>query len=199
MAAIRKAVGDDVELYVELGGKFDVPTAIKIARALEPFRIGFIEEPIGPENPRAMAEVRKKSPIPVAGGERLYGRTGFLPFLQSDALDVLQPDLMRTGGFWESRKIAALAETYYKPVAPHNAGGPVGTIATLHFGLATPNFEILEFRIGDVPWRDTVITPAIKIENGVMHLPEGPGLGIQLNEDIALEHPHKPVNTKAFL
>lgn len=199
IAAVREAVGDDVELYLEMAGKFDVPTAVKIARAIEPYRIGFIEEPVPPENVEAMREVRSKSGIPVAAGERLYGRADFRPYLEAGALDIVQPDLLRTGGYFESRKIAAMAESYYIPVAPHNAAGPVGSIATMHFGLSTPNFEILEFRVGDVPWRDTCITPAIRIENGIMLPPDGPGLGIKLNEDIIAEHPHKPVPPEAFM
>ncbi|MCX7015064.1 MAG: mandelate racemase/muconate lactonizing enzyme family protein [Candidatus Sumerlaeota bacterium] len=199
VAAVREAVGEDVELYIELAGKFDVPTAIEIGRALEPYRIGFIEEPIPPEDPHAMADVRRKVGIPVAGGERVYGRHGFRPFLEAHAFDIIQPDVMRTGGLFETRKIAALAETYYIPVAPHNAGGPVGTIATLHVAMATPNFEILEFRVGDVPWRDTVIKPAIKIENGIMQIPPGPGLGIELIEAEARKHPHVPVEPKGLM
>ncbi len=193
VAAVREAVGDDIEIYLELAGKFDVPTAIKVARTLEPYRIGFIEEPIPPENIAAMVEVRRKSPCPVAAGERVYGRFGFLPYLEAGALDILQPDVMRTGGIWELRKIAALAETYHLPIAPHNAGGAVGTIATLHAALAMPNFEILEYRIGDVPWRDTVIRPQIEIKNGIMTVPDAPGLGIEFVEEVALEHPHIPV------
>ncbi len=199
VAAVREAVGEDVDLYLELAGKFDVPTAIRIGRAVEKYRIGFIEEPIPPENVQAMREVRGKTGIPVAAGERLYGRGGFRPFLEAGALDILQPDAMRTGGLLETKLIAAMAEAYYVPVAPHNAGGPVGTIATLHACLAMPNFEILEFRVGDVPWRDEVVDPPIRIEGGVMQVPDGPGLGIALREDVARRHPHKPVAPESHM
>lgn len=199
VAVVREAVGRDVELYVEMAGKYDVPTAIRICRALEEFDIGFVEEPVPPESPEAMAYVRRGVRMPVAAGERLFGRGGFRPFFEAGALDIAQPDVMRTGGLSEARRIASMAEAYHLPVAPHNAGGPVGTIATLHLCTAVPNLHSLEFRVGDVPWRDAVISPPIRISEGVMSRPDGPGLGIELNEGVVREHPHRPVSGDAFM
>ena len=131
--------------------------AIEFCRVLAPYRPFFIEEPVPPENVDAMAEVRKASPVPIATGERLVTRFGFREIFEKQACHVIQPDLCHCGGLWEAKKIAAMAETYYMGVAPHNPLGPVANAAALHFALSTPNFLIQEDMLTDVPWRWDVV------------------------------------------
>jgi galactonate dehydratase len=188
VAAVREAVGPEVELYVECGGKLDYYTALRLLNDLAEFDIGFVEEPIPPENMETMARLAAHSRIPLASGERLYTAYEFRRLLELQAVAVVQPDVVRTGGLLECKKIAALAETYFTPVAPHNANSPISTMATLHFAVSTPNFMTLEYFVQDVPWRDAFMTPAIQVRNGRIARPTGPGLGITLDPDLLRRH-----------
>ena len=161
MAAIREAVGPDVDVMVDLHARTTPAMAIHYGEVLRPFRPFFLEEPCPPENVGGMAEVTRALPgIPIATGERLVTRWGFRELLERRACAVIQPDLCHCGGLWEARKIAAMAETYYVSVAPHNPLGPVATAAAIHFALATPNWLIQEAIRADVPWRDAVVGAA---------------------------------------
>jgi galactonate dehydratase len=136
-----------------------------------------------------LAEVRRASPVPIATGERLVTRHEFRPVFQQQACHVIQPDLCHCGGLWEAKKIAAMAETYYMGVAPHNPLGPVANAAALHFALSTPNFLIQEDMLSDVPWRWEVVQHDLQTENGYWLKTEAPGLGIEVNEEAAKKHP----------
>jgi galactonate dehydratase len=189
LAAIRRAVGDDVDVMVDLHGRTTPAMAIQYGHALAPFRPFFFEEPCPAENVEAMAQVARAIAIPVATGERLVTRYQFRELFEKRACAVVQPDLCHCGGLWEARKIAAMAETYYVSVAPHNPLGPVATMASLHFGFATPNFLIQEAIRSDVPWRDAVVTGAVRPVAGHVALPTAPGLGIEIDEEEAAKHP----------
>jgi galactonate dehydratase len=190
MAAIREAVGDGVDIIVDLHGRTTPAMAIQYGQALAPYRLFFFEEPCPPENPKALAEVARGLPgVPIATGERLVTRFAFRELFEQGACAVVQPDLCHCGGLWEARKIAAMAETYYVSVAPHNPLGPIATAAAIQFGFATPNFLIQEAIRSDVPWRDEVVTPPIPVIGGHVSLPEGPGLGIEVDEVAAARHP----------
>jgi galactonate dehydratase len=188
VSAVRTAVGPEVELYVECGGKPDYYSALRLLDALAEFDVGFVEEPIPPENMETMARLAAHSRVPIASGERLYTSHDFRRLLELQAVAVVQPDIVRTGGLLESKKIAAMADTYFTPVAPHNANSPVSTMATLHFATSTPNFMTLEYFVKDVPWRDALMTPAIKVEGGRIRKPTGPGLGIELDPELLRRH-----------
>lgn len=193
MAAIREAVGDDVDIMVDLHGRTTPAMAIQFGEVLRPYRPWFMEEPCPPENIDGMVEVaRALLGIPIATGERLVTRFQFRPLLERGACAVIQPDLCHCGGLWEARKIAAMAETYYVSVAPHNPLGPVATAAAIHFGIATPNFLIQEAIRADVPWREEVVLNPVEVVDGRVGLPMRPGLGIEVNEEAAARHPFAP-------
>jgi galactonate dehydratase len=156
---------------------------------LAPYKPYFIEEPVPPENVDALLEVRRSSPVPIATGERLVSRYEFRTLLEKQACAVIQPDLCHCGGLWEAKKIAAMADTYYMGVAPHNPLGPVANAAALHFALSTPNFLIQEDMLTDVPWRWEVVQHSLKTENGYWLPTDAPGLGIEVNEEAARKYP----------
>jgi galactonate dehydratase len=193
VSAVRAAIGPDAELFIEMHGRFAVHTAIDLCHRLAPYRPGWFEEPVPPENTRALAEVRRAvAPlgIPVAAGERLFTRFLFLDLFSERAVDIIQPDVCHAGGIAETRKIAATAEAHYMPVAPHNACSPVGTMASIHLAVATPNFKIQEtFDDMVEPWvRDAVIDRPVA-RDGCFALPEKPGLGVDLDEAVIAAHP----------
>src|SRR6266550_4009907 len=143
--AVRDAIGPDNELLVEMHGRFTPATAIAVSRELEPYRPSWIEEPVPPENLKALAKVAAQVRIPVATGERIHVRHEFRELFELQADDVVQPDITTGGGILETRKIAAWADAHYVLVAPHNVGGPISTAAALHFAACTTNFKIQEY------------------------------------------------------
>ena len=189
MRALREAVGDEMDIMIDCHGRHFPANAIEFCRVLAPYRPFFIEEPVPPENVDAMAEVRKASPVPIATGERLVTRFGFREVFEKQACHVIQPDLCHCGGLWEAKKIAAMAETYYMGVAPHNPLGPVANAAALHFALSTPNFLIQEDMLTDVPWRWDVVQSSLQTEDGYWLISDAPGLGVEVDEEAAKRHP----------
>lgn len=192
VAAVREAVGDEVDLLIEGHGRFDVPTSIRIAQELAQFKPMFFEEPTPPDNLDALKAVRDKSPVAIAAGERLYTRQSYKDLFEKRASDYVQPDISHAGGIMELKKIAAMAEAYYMPFAPHNPSGPVANAATLQLAATCPNFCILEIMYSDVEWRKDVTTESLHYENGRIAIPNKPGLGIEINEEACLEHPYQP-------
>ncbi|HEV8229015.1 MAG TPA: mandelate racemase/muconate lactonizing enzyme family protein [Candidatus Limnocylindria bacterium] len=197
--AVRDAVGPDGEVFVEMHGRFTPAQAIAIARELEPYRPGWIEEPVPPDNPKALARVARAARIPIATGERIHVRHEFRELFELDAVDVVQPDLTMLGGIAETRKLASWAESYYVMVAPHNVGGPVSTAAAIHAAAAMPNFKILE-HFND--FTDPLVKAAARgvpdVADGSFPLPQGPGLGVSLDEDVIASHPRRPVHLNLF-
>lgn len=198
IAAVRDAVGSQVDLLIEGHGRFDVPTGITIAKELEVFHPMWFEEPVPPDNPEALQAVRNKSPVPIAAGERLYTMKDFRELFEKRAADYIQPDVSHAGGIMELKKIAALADTYYIPFAPHNPSGPVACAATLQLAACCPNFHILEIMYDDVPWRAEVTDENLLYENGLITIPDKPGLGVELNEDACLAHPYQPHSLRHY-
>ena len=142
--AVRDAVGPDVEILIEMHGRFSAATAIDISAALEQFAPTWVEEPVPPENLAALTKAAAKIRLPVATGERLHTKVEFWNLFRTDAVDIVQPDLTLMGGFSEGKKVAAMADAQYVTVAPHNVGGPVSTATALHFATCTTNFKIQE-------------------------------------------------------
>lgn len=192
IAAVREAVGDDVDLLIEGHGRFNVPTGITIANEIRPFRPLFFEEPTPPDNLEALKAVREKSPVPIAAGERLYSLKSYKNLFEMRAADYIQPDISHAGGMMELKKIAAVAEAYYIPFAPHNPSGPVANAATLQLAACCPNFSILEIMYSDVDWRKEVTSESLHYENGYITIPDKPGLGIEIDEEACLRHPYQP-------
>jgi len=191
VAAVREAVGNRVDLLIEGHGRFDVPTGIRIAKELEQFRPMWFEEPVPPDNLEALKAVRDKSPVPISAGERLYTLKSFKDLFEMRAADYIQPDISHAGGIMELKKIAAVADTYYIPFAPHNPSGPVANAATLQLAACCPNFNILEIMYSDVTWRADVTDEDLHYEDGYIIIPDKPGLGIELNEEACLAHPYQ--------
>ncbi|HVG96310.1 MAG TPA: galactonate dehydratase [Chloroflexota bacterium] len=192
--AVRDAVGPDVKLMVDCHAKPTPPVAMRLAAELAPFGLLFLEEPLPPENVDALATVARASLVPVATGERLFTRWGFREVVEKQAAAVLQPDLGHCGGILEARKIAALAETYYASVAPHNPRGPGVTMASLHVAAGTPNFLIQEI-VHDDPLREEMLVEPLRVENGFVPLPAAPGLGLRFDEALAGRFPYDPKDT----
>jgi galactonate dehydratase len=197
--AVRDAVGPDTELLIEMHGRFNPATAVEIARELEPFKPSWIEEPVPPENLAALKKVAEKVTIPIATGERLHTRYDYRPLFELQAADIIQPDITQSGGLLEAKKLAAWAEMYYVLVAPHNVGGPVSTAAALHFAASTPNFKIQEhFNDFTEEWVKGAAPGNPEVVDGYFALPQGPGLGVRLNEEVIREHPKQRVFFNLF-
>jgi galactonate dehydratase len=189
LAAIREAVGDDVDIIVECHGRYDPEWAIELARQIEPYRPFMIEDPVRHENPQALAQVRAHTPLPLAIGERYHSKWDCREAVVNGYVNYLRPDVCHCGGISEMLKIAALGETYYVNLIPHNNAGPLGTAATLHAALAIPNLVMIE-----APWvnhdgETDVVWPYPRVEDGYALPLEGPGLGIGFDESLARSRP----------
>lgn len=192
VAAVREAVGGQIDLLIEGHGRFNVPTGIKIAKELEQFKPMFFEEPVPPDNLDALKEVKTKSPVAISAGERLYTRWDYREMFDKMAADYIQPDISHAGGIMELKKIAAEAECRYIPFAPHNPSGPVANAATLQLAASCPNFCILEIMYSDVEWRKDVTTENLHYQDGCITISDKPGLGLEINEGECLRHPYQP-------
>jgi galactonate dehydratase len=191
LAAIRKAVGDEIDLILECHGRYDPEWAIELARRAEPYRPFLIEDPIRHENPQAMAQVRASTRIPLATGERSHNKWDFREIVVNSYVNYLRPDVCHCGGISEMKKIAAFGEVFYLNLIPHNNAGPLGSAATLHAALAIPNVTMIE-----APWvnsdgKTDVVSPYPKVEGGFALPLEGPGLGINFDEKLARSRPFR--------
>ena len=165
--------------------------AIRQIEAIEEFNLLFFEEPVPPDNPDALALVRRAGlRTDLAAGERLLNRWGYRDIIERQLVDVIQPDICHCGGISEMRRIGALAEMYCIQAAPHNPKGPVATAASIHVCAATPNFLILE-HARPAPLFEQVQAAPIRMQNGCYPLPAAPGLGVDLNEDVIADNPYK--------
>jgi galactonate dehydratase len=181
--AIRDSVGPGVEILIDAHGRFDVPAAIRLANRLAPYRIGWFEEPVPPENADALRQFRERCPVPVCVGERLYTRWQFRPVLEQKLAEYIMPDVIRTGGISELRKIAAMAEAFFVPVSPHDATGPITLIAGAQTMLATANFYRLEIAYSELDQYNRAMTPAFDVRGGYFYVSDRPGLGHDLRDD----------------
>ncbi len=189
--AVQEAVGSGTDLLIEGHGRFNVATAVRIARELERFNVFWFEEPVPPDSFEATLEVKQRTRVPVAAGERLYSRWEASRFLELGCADYVQPDVSHCGGIGELKKIAAMAEARHVAICPHNPSGPVANAATLQLAACTPNFFVHETMAVDVPWRREICNEQVRFERGRMAIPDAPGLGIELNEDAIARHPYE--------
>ncbi len=190
MRRIREAVGDRADLLFGTHGQFTASGAIRLARRLEPYDPLWFEEPTPPEPCEEMAKVAHGTRIPVATGERLCTKYEFARVLRTGAASILQMNLGRVGGLLEAKKIAGMAEAFGAQIAPHLYCGPVVAAANIQLAACSPNFLLLE-SIGKLEgfYADLLDKPFV-FEAGDILVPNGPGLGIELNEDVALAHPY---------
>jgi galactonate dehydratase len=194
---LRQAVGPAVDIMVDDHGRGRASSAVRLLTVLEPHRLLFFEEPTQPDDIESLARVRAANlNTDLATGERLYSKWDYLPLLERRLVDVIQPDLCHAGGITECKKIAALAEAYYVQMAPHNPQGPLSTAAAAHLGMAIPNFLILEY-VRQEPYRDQVMRDAWVVENGQLTVPDRPGLGVELDEEVIAANPYRPRSGKS--
>jgi len=179
--ALREKMGDSVDIAVDFHGAVQPPTAMLLIKALEPYNPWFFEEIVQPLNVDVMAELARKTHIPIATGERIFTKWGFREILEKRAATILQPDVCYAGGITELRIIAGMAEAYYSPVAPHNPQGPCSLAASYQIAASIPNFLIQER--GDNEYSDLLAKPLPPVKDGHRPLLTDPGLGITIDED----------------
>lgn len=189
--AVREAIGPDCDMMIETHALLDYKTSVEMTARIKPYGITWYEEPVGPENVSSLKNVRDRIDpmIPLCVGERHYTRYGIREVLEKGICDMLMPDITRCGGPTELKKMATMAEVYNTVIAPHNPNGPLCTLASAHVMASVPNFFRQEFFVNDVPWRDTVISEPLHIEDGYLILTDKPGLGVDLNEEEMEKHP----------
>lgn len=193
VAAVREAAGNDLDVAIDCHWHYSVPDAIRVARALEPFDLLWLEDPVRPENVDAMAEVTRSTSTPICTGENLYLSYGFRELMERRACRIIEPDFPRSGGIGELRRIAQMAEMYYVPFAPHNVGGPIATIAASHVCASVPNFLVLEFHADDIPWYNDLLTGDVpRLDAGRLPVSRSPGFGVEVNDEVASAHRKHP-------
>lgn len=186
LEAIREAVGDDIDVILEVHGRYDPEWALRLFDLAKPFRPFFIEDPIRHENPEALKWLREHTDLPLAIGERYHDKWDCRETIENQYVNYLRPDVNHCGGISEMKKIAAMAEVYYINLVPHNNAGPLGTAATLHAALAIPNVTMME-----APWVNRVehnlpvVKPFPTVEDGYALPLEGNGLGVSFDETAA--------------
>jgi len=192
VAAVREAIGPDIKLMVDANHCFSVPTAIRLGRKLEELDIEWFEEPVSPEDIDGYIEVSRALDMAVAGGENEFTRWGFKDAITKRAMDIVQPDVCAAGGITECKKIATLASTHCVECVPHAWGSAIGLAATIHFLAAIPDQPpsfrpfppMLEFEQCENPFRDHLVLDPIVQVDGIVKVPTGPGLGIEIDRSI---------------
>lgn len=191
MAALRELVGPDAEIGLDAHAQqLEPSTALQLAIILAEYNPWFVEEPLRMENRHAMAELRKKMPVPLATGECLYTKFEFDELIRAGAVDIVQPDICICGGMTEMRKIAAISEAHDVVVAPHNPVGPLATVVNIHFAAAISNFLVLEYS----PHSETemsMIEGALTPVDGFFEIPDSPGWGVDIVDDVIQAHPYR--------
>jgi L-alanine-DL-glutamate epimerase-like enolase superfamily enzyme len=193
IAAVHDAVGKDTDIAVDCHWRYNASDVVKVARELEPFRLLWLEDPVPPDNIAALKEVHARVRVPIATGENLFLFNGFQEIIAQHALSIVTPDVQKVGGLSVAQDVAHFANVHGMPVAPHNISSPVGTLASAHFCAAIPNFLALEFHASEVPfWNDLIDgLPKPLIQGGFITVPDKPGLGVTLNEELARRYARK--------
>lgn len=198
VGAVREAVGPNVELLIECHGRFNPTTAVEISKELATFKPKFLEEPCPPDNLDSTAWVRDHSYVPIAAGERLYGKYAVQDMLNKNCVDFLQPDIFHVGGMLEAKKAAAMAEAKHINVSFHNPSGPISNAAILQLAATVPNFEIHEIMLTDGKFRKDITNEEVVFEDGYILIPDKPGLGIDVNVDAVEARPYTPRNLRHY-
>jgi len=196
--AIRNAVGDDIEICLDIHTRLDPPDTIMLCRALEQYRPYFLEDPLRSENPASFHQLRRHVATPIAAGEHFATKWEFRELIEEDLINYARIDVCIVGGFTEARKIAGWCETHYINLAPHNPLGPVSTAACLHLDLASTNFGVQELPIKPGTSFKDVFPVQVEWEDGYLLPPERPGLGVEFNEEAAGKYPYKDVKPPRF-
>ncbi len=183
-AAVRKAIGNAVDLAIDFHGRVTPANAQRFIELLKPYMPMFVEEPCLPENVDSMVNIARSTTVPIAAGERLFGKYAYRELIEKQAVSVIQPDICHVGGIFEGRKLAAMAENYYMSVAPHNPLGPISLAACLQLDACIPNFLVQEHPVtpDGAELGHGFITEPFVIKDGYIDTPTKPGLGIELDE-----------------
>jgi galactonate dehydratase len=189
VAFVREVFPKSVSIGVDLHGRTDMTTGKRLARKLEPFDLMWLEEPVPPDNIDAMRDIRESTSTPICCGENLFLRYGFRELFEKRATDIAMPDFQKCGGLLEGRRIADMAHTYFVPIAPHCVVSPIGTMGSAHVCAAIPNFLCLEFhwRPRLEQWR-TICKEGDVIEKGFITIPELPGIGVEMDDEVAKKY-----------
>lgn len=187
VAFMRESLPSRVELAVDMHGRYDLGSAKRVAKALEPFKLLWLEEPVPPENIDAMRDVRESTQTPICCGENLFLRHGFREVFEKRAADIIMPDIHKCGGLSEGRRIADMAHTYYVPMAPHSQASPMGAMAACHMMVTIPNFLVCEWHWSHPAqrwenWKRYVKEGDI-IQNGYITPPDRPGIGLEMDDE----------------
>ena len=200
LEAVRKAVGEDFDIGIDAHGQLTTVMAVDFCTRIEELRPLFVEEATQLEDLGELALLRQKTKVPLATGERSFTKYGFAEFCVRHLVDIVQPDVCHAGGILELKKIGTIAETFRIEMAPHNPQSEVSTLASMHVNATTPAATILEYNPNRQPWVQELFNGgAVRVKDGFAELPDRPGLGVDLNEKVAAEHPYQPVNRPNFV
>ncbi len=188
IAAVREAVGPQIEILIDAHARYNVPTAVRLAKRLAAYNIGWFEEPVPPESYHALRQVREQIPVALCIGERLHTRFDFVPIFEGRLADYVMPDVTWTGGITEMKKIASMAEAYYIPFTPHDASGPINILAGAHVAMSIPNLYRLEARRAQFDFYNAFLEEPLVVRDGALHVPNVPGLGLRMNLDYLRAH-----------
>ncbi len=195
IAAVRDAVGPEVDVLVEGHCRFNVPTAIEFSQAMHKYRPAWFEEPVHHANIGAMVEVAKRSPVPIATGESFSSKQQFADLLEHNVVNILQPEPLNLGGLFATKKIADMVDAHYGVVAPHSAQGPICSAACAQLNMTLPNFFVHEiFDEFNEEWERKIVTHPVDVVNGYIEVSDRPGLGTDLNVEEILKHPYQQEN-----
>lgn len=196
MAAAREAVGPNIDICADMHGRYDLPTGKRVAKAMEPFNLMWLEEPIPAENAEAYKYITESTTTPICAGENHYLAYGFRPLLEIGAVDIIMPDLQKAGGLGEAQRIANLANIYYVPFAPHMVASYLGAMASSHVCASVPNFLILEWQIyfhTNPMFKEIVSFDGEMVVDGYIPLSDKPGIGVEINEEGMKKYADKDV------
>ena len=188
-AALREAIGDEVEIIFEVHTRLTPIRAVELCKGIEHLRPFFVEDPIRSENPASFAMLRAQTTVPIGTGEQLHHKWAYRELIEQELIDYLRVDICHTGGITEGKKLAVMAEVHYQELACHYTSSPVSTAAMLHLNMSIPNCAVQEYAPPS-GWMNDVIQHNLQTEDGYLLSADTPGLGIDLNEEAALAHPH---------
>ena len=189
---VREAVGPDVDLLIEVHRRLAPMHAVRVARAMEPYRPFWYEEPVSARNVDALAACRRDIRLPVVTGEELYTKAEFREVFEKQAADIINPDICNCGGLLELKEIAAMAEPYFVTVSPHNYNSTtVGLAATVQLAACIPNFLITEYFVNFEARGAEIAVEPLQVDGGYIALPQGPGLGVELRQDVLERYPYR--------
>tara|TARA_Y100001936_G_scaffold205935_1_gene210102 strand:+ start:1743 stop:2891 length:1149 start_codon:yes stop_codon:yes gene_type:complete len=199
--AVRDSVGENIQIAIDIRGRVDYGSAIKILEKLKPYNISWVEEPVQFDNADVLGKLSQKTSIPISTGEQLYNKWEYQKLFEQKSISIIQPDICHAGGLSELKKISAAAETYYVSVAPHNSNGPISTIASLHLDMGISNLYKQEIFVSYLEGYKKILSNNLIVEDGFASPPQGSGLGTDINEVALNEFPiadYVPIESEPY-